>query len=81
MCYTKLKFSYHEIEQHEVSAKDILKNKNEDSKDDESPERPSLKNLTPLPKNGTCKHYKKSFRWLRFPCCAKMYPCEECHEN
>ncbi len=20
---------------------------------------------------GTCKHYRKSFRWLRFPCCGK----------
>lgn len=25
----------------------------------------------PLPDMGTCKHYKKSFRWLRFPCCGK----------
>lgn len=25
----------------------------------------------PLLDNGTCKHYKKSFRWFRFPCCGK----------
>ena len=24
-----------------------------------------------LPANGTCRHYKKSHRWLRFPCCGK----------
>uniref|UniRef100_A0A914UZC8 Nucleoporin NUP42 n=1 Tax=Plectus sambesii TaxID=2011161 RepID=A0A914UZC8_9BILA len=35
----------------------------------------------PLPDNGTCKHYKKSFRWFRFPCCGKVYPCDLCHEE
>jgi len=25
----------------------------------------------PLPENGACKHYKKSMRWLRFPCCGR----------
>ena len=33
-----------------------------------------------LPLNGTCEHYKKSFRWLRFPCCGKAYPCDTCHD-
>jgi hypothetical protein len=23
---------------------------------------------------GTCKHYRKSFRWLRFPCCGQLAP-------
>lgn len=40
-----------------------------------------LKEGQPLPANGTCKHYKKSFRWLRFPCCGKCYPCDLCHEE
>uniref|UniRef100_UPI00358ED4DD uncharacterized protein n=1 Tax=Myxine glutinosa TaxID=7769 RepID=UPI00358ED4DD len=35
----------------------------------------------PLPENGTCKHYKKSFRWLRFPCCGRAYPCDICHNE
>jgi len=35
----------------------------------------------PLPDNGTCKHYKKSFRWLRFPCCGMVYPCDVCHDE
>lgn len=34
----------------------------------------SFKLGTPLPDNGTCKHYKKSFRWLRFPCCGRVSP-------
>ncbi|XP_033633902.1 uncharacterized protein LOC117295389 [Asterias rubens] len=40
---------------------------------------PDIHEGHPLPQNGTCKHYKKSFRWLRFPCCGKCYPCDECH--
>jgi len=28
---------------------------------------------TPLPNNGTCKHYKNSCRWFRFPCCGKYF--------
>ncbi|KAK2550292.1 hypothetical protein P5673_028979 [Acropora cervicornis] len=27
---------------------------------------PGLKEGQPLPGNGTCKHYKKSYRWLRW---------------
>nr|CCA30109.1 zinc finger (CHY type) protein, putative [Neospora caninum Liverpool]CEL71355.1 TPA: zinc finger (CHY type) protein, putative [Neospora caninum Liverpool] len=41
----------------------------------------TLKLGTPLPDNGTCKHYKKSFRWLRFPCCGKAFPCDVCHDD
>lgn len=33
----------------------------------------------PLPKYGACQHYAKSFRWYRFPCCGKAFPCDECH--
>ncbi|KAJ1937429.1 hypothetical protein FBU59_004750, partial [Linderina macrospora] len=35
----------------------------------------------PLPDRGACKHYRKSNRWLRFPCCGKAYPCGECHDD
>ena len=34
-----------------------------------------------LPKRGTCKHYRKSYRWLRFPCCGRAYPCDVCHND
>ena len=27
----------------------------------------------PLPETGTCKHYRCSHRWLRFPCCQRAY--------
>lgn len=40
---------------------------------------PVLSVGTPLPQNGACEHYKKSFRWYRFPCCGQAFPCDECH--
>lgn len=42
---------------------------------------PAIQEGKPLPSGGICKHYKKSFRWLRFPCCGKAYPCDKCHEE
>jgi hypothetical protein len=35
----------------------------------------------PLPEDGACKHYKKSMRWLRFPCCGRAFPCDQCHDE
>ncbi|KAK6093803.1 hypothetical protein MT418_005642 [Batrachochytrium dendrobatidis] len=37
---------------------------------------------SPLPLNGaSCAHFKKSYRWFRFGCCGKIYPCSVCHEK
>lgn len=33
-----------------------------------------------LPKNGACSHYKHSYRFFRFPCCGKAFPCDICHD-
>ena len=35
----------------------------------------------PLPENGECRHFKKSHRWMRFPCCGKAFACGECHDE
>lgn len=35
----------------------------------------------PLPLHGACKHFKRSFRWFRFPCCNKAFACEICHNE
>lgn len=35
----------------------------------------------PLPEMGTCKHYARSKRWLRFPCCGRAYACDVCHDS
>jgi len=53
---------------------------------DAKPKRKSNKELgivpgQPLPKLGTCKHYKQSRRWLRFPCCGKAFACDSCHDD
>ncbi|KAK3349340.1 hypothetical protein B0T25DRAFT_239796 [Lasiosphaeria hispida] len=34
----------------------------------------------PLPARGACAHYKRSYRWFRFSCCSKVYPCDRCHD-
>ncbi|GAD97571.1 CHY zinc finger domain protein [Paecilomyces variotii No. 5] len=33
-----------------------------------------------LPRRGRCEHYAKSYRWFRFSCCAKVFPCDKCHD-
>ncbi|KAI8900929.1 hypothetical protein BC833DRAFT_579736 [Globomyces pollinis-pini] len=35
----------------------------------------------PLPNNGVCSHYKRSYRWFRFPCCQKLFACDICHDD
>ncbi|KAF2263098.1 hypothetical protein CC78DRAFT_519037 [Lojkania enalia] len=34
-----------------------------------------------LANRGRCSHYKKSYRWFRFSCCNKVYPCDRCHDQ
>lgn len=34
-----------------------------------------------LPRRGRCTHYNKSYRWFRFSCCGRVYPCDRCHEE
>jgi uncharacterized CHY-type Zn-finger protein len=33
-----------------------------------------------LPNKGRCSHYAKSYRWFRFSCCSKVFPCDKCHD-
>ncbi|KAI0875803.1 hypothetical protein GGS24DRAFT_272948 [Hypoxylon argillaceum] len=35
----------------------------------------------PLPARGACAHYRRSYRWFRFSCCAKVHPCDRCHDE
>ncbi|XP_068131925.1 uncharacterized protein [Hyperolius riggenbachi] len=42
---------------------------------------PAIRSGKPLPDQGTCRHYRKSCRWFRFPCCGKAYPCDICHDE
>ncbi|KAK2074729.1 hypothetical protein P8C59_008913 [Phyllachora maydis] len=34
-----------------------------------------------LPGRGACAHYRRSYRWFRFACCSKVYPCDRCHDE
>ncbi|KAK5123575.1 hypothetical protein LTR85_002613 [Meristemomyces frigidus] len=34
-----------------------------------------------LPRRGRCSHYSKSYRWFRFSCCSKVFPCDRCHDE
>ncbi|XP_061078227.1 uncharacterized protein si:dkey-24l11.2 [Conger conger] len=45
------------------------------------PRDPAVQRGKPLPEMGTCKHFKQSQRWLRFPCCGRAYPCDVCHDE
>nr|XP_023673443.1 uncharacterized protein LOC111846930 [Paramormyrops kingsleyae]XP_023673450.1 uncharacterized protein LOC111846930 [Paramormyrops kingsleyae]XP_023673458.1 uncharacterized protein LOC111846930 [Paramormyrops kingsleyae]XP_023673466.1 uncharacterized protein LOC111846930 [Paramormyrops kingsleyae] len=45
------------------------------------PRDPAVQHGKPLPGKGTCKHFKQSQRWLRFPCCGRAYPCDLCHDS
>lgn len=45
------------------------------------PAQPVLTPGEPLPEKGTCRHYRHSYRWLRFPCCGARYACDLCHEE
>ncbi|XP_071771683.1 uncharacterized protein LOC139924521 [Centroberyx gerrardi] len=42
---------------------------------------PAVQKGKSLPEKGTCKHFKQSNRWLRFPCCGRAYPCDVCHDE
>ncbi|ORY87868.1 hypothetical protein BCR37DRAFT_14937 [Protomyces lactucae-debilis] len=33
-----------------------------------------------LPDFGLCRHYRRSFRWFRFPCCRRVFACDLCHD-
>lgn len=44
-------------------------------------ERLGLHAGEPLPERGACAHYRKSFRWFRFSCCNRVYPCDRCHDE
>lgn len=35
----------------------------------------------PLPGRGACPHYRKSYRWFRFSCCSRVFPCDRCHDQ
>lgn len=45
----------------------------------QDPRQAVIKLGHPLPQMGACKHFKQSFKWYRFACCGRAFPCPECH--
>ncbi|KAL4227663.1 hypothetical protein ACF0H5_013099 [Mactra antiquata] len=87
-CHSKMKFSCDSVKLSLLTADGIDKSKFSGHVHTVNVRRnvrllkdPAIKEGLPLPNNGACKHYKKSFRWLRFPCCGKTYPCDICHDD
>lgn len=87
-CHTKMKFACENVKINLLTAAGVDKAKFSGAVHQVAsklvrrvPNDPAIKEGKPLPDNGSCKHYKKSFRWLRFPCCGKCYPCDLCHDD
>lgn len=82
-CHTKVLLSIQRLETIKIRAvrappPEIIVKKAKQKKD---PNMAGIKVGSPLPKEGTCKHYSKSHRWFRFPCCGRAFPCDVCHEE
>lgn len=45
------------------------------------PRQALIKLGSPLPNQGACKHFKKSYKWFRFECCGRAFPCPTCHAD
>ncbi|GMT16110.1 hypothetical protein PFISCL1PPCAC_7407, partial [Pristionchus fissidentatus] len=67
-------------EQDEEAAKSVPKARKPKAAKESSGGAPIVEG-EPLPDKGTCRHYKKSYRWFRFPCCGRLFPCDTCHEE
>lgn len=74
-CHAKMTFTIHEVKFLRVSHTSATL----------PLRRPKKENLgisagTPLPSNGTCPHYRHSYRWFRFSCCNRAHACDRCHD-
>ncbi|ERF74549.1 hypothetical protein EPUS_00679 [Endocarpon pusillum Z07020] len=77
-CHQKMSFKIPDVKFLRVSAAGVGKNR-------PLPRKRPKENLgivsgQELPRRGRCQHYAKSYRWFRFSCCSKVYPCDRCHD-
>lgn len=77
-CHQKLRFQIDRIEWLPELVGGTV-SKQQKTNNNKTKSGPTLTVGSPLPQNGACEHYKKSFRWYRFPCCGQAFPCDECH--
>ena len=78
-CHTKMALCIDNfsVEGHQGTSKESKKTKKSTST--KGAQHHILRLGEPLPLQGACKHYEKSYRWYRFPCCGGAYPCPICH--
>lgn len=79
-CHQRIRYCLDRVSWSSEEASASAKPKSKAKAAANSPCQPTLSVGTPLPQNGACSHYKKSFRWYRFPCCGMAFPCDECHK-
>lgn len=75
-CHAKMTFTIHEVKFLRVSHAPTTLPLRRPKK-----EALGISAGTPLPRNGTCTHYRHSYRWFRFGCCGRVYPCDRCHDS
>jgi hypothetical protein len=64
-----IRVKYIKIRAMRAPPKDLVVQKKKKVRD---PRMIGIKVGTPLPDQGACKHYKRSLRWFRFPCCQRL---------
>ncbi|KAF2485504.1 hypothetical protein BDY17DRAFT_293739 [Neohortaea acidophila] len=77
-CHQKMSFRIVEVKFLQVSASAIRASTVSGKK--KAKENLGITAGTALPKEGSCSHYRKSYRWFRFSCCGKVFACDRCHD-
>ncbi|KAF2098350.1 hypothetical protein NA57DRAFT_39832, partial [Rhizodiscina lignyota] len=77
-CHRKMTFTIPEVKFLQVSASAVRASRAPARK--KAKEQLGIVAGQELPRRGRCSHYSKSYRWFRFSCCAKVYPCDRCHD-
>ncbi|KAF2670647.1 hypothetical protein BT63DRAFT_424585 [Microthyrium microscopicum] len=77
-CHKRMTLKIPEIKFLQVSATNVRASQAPRKK---KVERLGIKAGEQLPNRGRCSHYSKSYRWFRFSCCNKVFPCDKCHDK
>lgn len=78
-CHKRMSFRIQEVKFLQISAATIRASRTAGGK--KVRENLGITAGTPLPNEGRCSHYKKSYRWFRFSCCGRVFPCDRCHDE
>ncbi|KAF2434269.1 hypothetical protein EJ08DRAFT_627787 [Tothia fuscella] len=77
-CHSRMSFRIPEVKFLQVSAAAVRASRTPPRK---KKERLGVVAGQELPLRGKCSHYRKSYRWFRFSCCNKVFPCDKCHND